>query len=367
MGHSPIRHYGKLISLLGVFSLGLGCAHFSNGPETMEGEGFHDALPQPGTRVIVRGNHSEAVNHALHWLNDHQLLVVNRRVEKDLIPQGATLREKPTLQAHESAAAHKAGATLVVFVHADETPLSSPADTMSVAHQPMKTLGVEIQGMNADTGKVAFGAKAWGSQPLDGSDERAVQDLTILALEKAWQEPETSRSRQEIVTPAIKTEQEPPLLAPSPEKAPEAPTLIAQSTAVPAEPADQLPVSQPAAVDSPANSRKQVTVFTETVPEEGSPAPEETQAVRADPSSSSEDSSVGLHIASGALSLVYTPLKVVYAALGGIVGGFVYVLTGGNDQAAQSVWDASLRGTYWVTPDHLQGNEPVRFKGDPAP
>ncbi len=48
------------------------------------------------------------------------------------------------------------------------------------------------------------------------------------------------------------------------------------------------------------------------------------------------------------------------------MGGFVYVLTAGNEQAAQSVWDASLRGTYWLTPNHLQGNEPIRFKGEPA-
>jgi len=75
---------------------------------------------------------------------------------------------------------------------------------------------------------------------------------------------------------------------------------------------------------------------------------------------------LGLQIASGALSLLYAPVKIVYAGLGGLMGGLAYVVTAGNEQVAQSVWDASLHGTYWLTPGHLQGNEPVHFKGEPA-
>ena len=37
----------------------------------------------------------------------------------------------------------------------------------------------------------------------------------------------------------------------------------------------------------------------------------------------------------------------------------------GNEPAAQSVWDASLQGTYWVKVKHLPGEEAIHFKGEP--
>ncbi len=70
-----------------------------------------------------------------------------------------------------------------------------------------------------------------------------------------------------------------------------------------------------------------------------------------------------LGLGSGLLTFVYLPAKVVYAALGGIVGGFTYALTGGNLNTAQTVWEPSFYGTYVITPDHLKGNDPVRFFG----
>jgi len=63
------------------------------------------------------------------------------------------------------------------------------------------------------------------------------------------------------------------------------------------------------------------------------------------------------------LTLVYTPVKLAYAILGGIIGGFTYGLTGGDLETAQSVWEPSVYGTYLITPDHLKGNEPIRFIG----
>lgn len=83
-----------------------------------------------------------------------------------------------------------------------------------------------------------------------------------------------------------------------------------------------------------------------------------------DDSSPSNEAALGF--GSGLLTIVYLPLKTGYALLGGIVGGFTYALTGGNMDAAQSVWEPSFYGTYVITPDHLKGNEPVRFYG-PSP
>ena len=77
----------------------------------------------------------------------------------------------------------------------------------------------------------------------------------------------------------------------------------------------------------------------------------------------SESAEAGLGIGSGLLTLVYLPVKVVYAALGGIVGGFTYVLTGGDVETAKSVWEPSFYGTYVITPSNLKGERPVRFFG----
>ncbi|GJL52698.1 MAG: hypothetical protein NPIRA01_39250 [Nitrospirales bacterium] len=71
----------------------------------------------------------------------------------------------------------------------------------------------------------------------------------------------------------------------------------------------------------------------------------------------------GLGIGSGLLTLVYFPVKVVYAVLGGVVGGFTYALTGGDLETAKTVWEPSFHGTYVITPAHLKGDEAVRFYG----
>ncbi len=97
------------------------------------------------------------------------------------------------------------------------------------------------------------------------------------------------------------------------------------------------------------------------------PASADLQLDTVEPLSSKEDPSLGLQVGSGVLSILYSPFKVVYAGLGGLMGGLAYLLTAGNEHTAQSVWDASLRGTYWLTPDHLQGNEVIQFKGEPPP
>jgi len=74
-------------------------------------------------------------------------------------------------------------------------------------------------------------------------------------------------------------------------------------------------------------------------------------------------SSAGMQAAAGLSTLLYLPLKAVFAISGGIVGGLAYAFSGGNEQAAKSIWDTSLYGTYIITPDHLQGNRPIRFLG----
>ena len=74
-------------------------------------------------------------------------------------------------------------------------------------------------------------------------------------------------------------------------------------------------------------------------------------------------SSAGMQAAAGFSTLLYLPLKAVFAIGGGLVGGLAYAFSGGNEQAAKSIWNTTLYGTYIITPDHLQGNRPIRFLG----
>jgi len=74
-------------------------------------------------------------------------------------------------------------------------------------------------------------------------------------------------------------------------------------------------------------------------------------------------SSAGMQAAAGLSTLLYLPFKAAFAIGGGIVGGLAYAFSGGNENAAKSIWTTSMYGTYILTPDHLNGNRPIRFLG----
>jgi len=71
----------------------------------------------------------------------------------------------------------------------------------------------------------------------------------------------------------------------------------------------------------------------------------------------------GIGAASVLLSIPYGAAKVTYAVLGGIIGGFAYLFSAGDTEAAQAVWTPSLQGTYVLTPDHLKGDKAIQFMG----
>lgn len=89
------------------------------------------------------------------------------------------------------------------------------------------------------------------------------------------------------------------------------------------------------------------------------------QATTLSSSDSSENSAadVGMKAASAVATIVYFPFKIAFALGGGVVGGLAYVFTGGNEEAAKSIWQTSMEGTYNITPENLTGEEPVHFFG----
>lgn len=76
----------------------------------------------------------------------------------------------------------------------------------------------------------------------------------------------------------------------------------------------------------------------------------------------------GIGAGAALCSLVYAPVKVVYALGGFVFGGFAWVFSAGDADVANAVITPATRGDYVVTPSHLRGEEPLEFIGrEPTP
>ena len=78
-------------------------------------------------------------------------------------------------------------------------------------------------------------------------------------------------------------------------------------------------------------------------------------------------SEVGMGAGAGFSNLLYVPAKAIYAGFGGIVGGVAWCVTGGDTQVANEIWNASMNGTWVVTPAMLEGKEKIHFNAPPQP
>ncbi|HSD09778.1 MAG TPA: hypothetical protein VLF14_02270 [Candidatus Binatia bacterium] len=76
-----------------------------------------------------------------------------------------------------------------------------------------------------------------------------------------------------------------------------------------------------------------------------------------------ETHSVGAYAGAILGDVLYVPGKVVFAGLGAVTSGLAYLVTLGNAEASASIWNATVEGTYVLTPRHIEGKEPVRFLG----
>ncbi len=319
-------------------------------------------MPSLQTRAVVWGNHSEALKHASDWLNDEQILVLYRLADNNMDNTAMAPQTKAKPQAHMLSAARRVGAPLVIFLHINEKLVEPNIDPMKQDDETPRTVEVEVRGINANTRDLVFGSKVWNSEPLVASDQ-LVRDLTTFALIKALKEPQSSVPPQPMVHQQVKTREhvrvvpdpaykEMSTLPPDPPLVENAPT---ETSNLPAQ-SNSLNNGEILAKETKplAYSTDEDILESEIEPLYSESPDEETPP---------QEASRGLIIGSGALSLLYTPIKVTYAVLGGFFGGFAYILTGGNAETATSIWDSSLGGTYVIQPEHLRGDESILFMG----
>lgn len=66
-----------------------------------------------------------------------------------------------------------------------------------------------------------------------------------------------------------------------------------------------------------------------------------------------------------ATNLFYIPVKACHAAMGGLVGGLGWLVTGGNPNAANAIFDHTIYSSWYVTPEMLEGKEELYYFGAP--
>jgi hypothetical protein len=78
-------------------------------------------------------------------------------------------------------------------------------------------------------------------------------------------------------------------------------------------------------------------------------------------------SEAGMGALAGLSTLLYAPVKLVYATAGVVFGGIAWGLSGGDSEVMMAVMTPAVRGDYVITPKHLRMEEPIEFFGqDPA-
>ena len=68
-------------------------------------------------------------------------------------------------------------------------------------------------------------------------------------------------------------------------------------------------------------------------------------------------------LGAGVLTLLYTPVKIVYAATSIAVSGLVYTWSIGDTEMTRRVVLSGTQGNYVVTPEHLRGEKRFNFVG----
>ncbi len=418
MNFQPHLLLGSLVAFL---SIGIGgCAgnyeHVELDPHAV---GFEAPVPKAGTRVVVWGNHATAVDQASSWFHQQGLLVLDRtRLQQGFPDKQPRLTGSSKDWAHILEASNRVGADLVAFVEVSNVKGGQKFSLSQVRSSPSFALTVEIRGVKPRSGEIVTKSKAWQTGPAQEPD-LVIEGLTTRALDEAWQSAE-SAPRVAVENSDESEKQTGNLLPLSAIQAPSGslnerdllgsgsrrastlgnpdyrmnganpnddPFARRSGSLIATQSMDTRNGSDVSMADSPAsllrhngahNSPKNSSRVADPVMAASSEYAESSRMHRevdstylnelepipdAEQSSDSSSDSVGPQLASGALSILYTPAKLVYAGLGGIFGGLAYVLTAGDERAATSIWTGSLEGDYYLTPSHLKGDAPVEFMG----
>ncbi len=73
----------------------------------------------------------------------------------------------------------------------------------------------------------------------------------------------------------------------------------------------------------------------------------------------------GMQAASLGGTIPYGAAKLGMALVGGLAGAIGFALSGDLD-GAKEIWDATMKGTYVLSPEHLSGEEDVTFYSGPT-
>jgi hypothetical protein len=80
-------------------------------------------------------------------------------------------------------------------------------------------------------------------------------------------------------------------------------------------------------------------------------------------SRSADDHSVPTYFGTVLANIFYIPAKIVFGAGGAVTSGLAYVVTLGDTDVSNSIWNTSVNGDYVVTPRMIEGRESVDFTG----
>jgi len=71
----------------------------------------------------------------------------------------------------------------------------------------------------------------------------------------------------------------------------------------------------------------------------------------------------GRALASVGVNIFWLPAKAIMAAVGLAAGSVVGLATGGDTRSAYALWVPMASGTWFVTPDQVDGTRPMEFFG----
>ena len=74
-------------------------------------------------------------------------------------------------------------------------------------------------------------------------------------------------------------------------------------------------------------------------------------------------SDAGYGLLATVTNVFYMPAKILYAGVGGLIGGLAYLATAGDVETAQGVWSPAVGGDYVLTGSMLRGDDPIFFVG----